>query len=214
MLNITLIVSKVLITQSSVERITLARRKKNTQMKNYYKLVVIVLMIVMAGFCRLLTNYLAYHTSLPLFNFTPIAAMGLFAGANLRDKKLAFALPIITLFFTDLALGLHSGVFAVYGSIALITGIGIWLEKKQNIIRIIGASLASSVIFFTITIGFVWFQNPTYTQNFSGLLACYTAGIPFFGNTVAGDLFFCAVLFGGYSFLKYRTGALIAAKNN
>jgi hypothetical protein len=30
----------------------------------------------------------------------------------------------------------------------------------------------------------------------SGLLACYTAAIPFFGYTLAGDLAFSLVLFG------------------
>jgi hypothetical protein len=38
-----------------------------------------------------------------------------------------------------------------------------------------------------------------YEKSWAGLLSCYTAGLPFFWNTLAGDLFFTAVLFGGFA---------------
>ena len=94
-------------------------------MKMNNRFLIIVLMILGAAACRLLTN------ALHLWNFTPIAAMALFAGANLKDKKFAFLVPLAAMFLSDLLLplGLHEGLFTIYGSMVLITFIGIWLEK-------------------------------------------------------------------------------------
>ncbi len=155
-------------------------------------------MIIGAAACRLLTNYFQ------LWNFTPIAAIGLFAGATLKDKKFAFIVPLLAMFLTDIILGLHESLFIIYFCLALITFIGMWLEKRQSIQNIVGASVLSSVLFFLLTNFFVWFQNPMHTQSLQGLIGCYTIAIPFFGNTVAGDLFFSGVLFGSYAFLKKR----------
>lgn len=167
-------------------------------MKINNRVLVVLLMIVAAAACRLLTN------ALHLWNFTPIAAMALFAGANLKDKKFAFLVPLAAMFLTDLVLGLHTGLFTIYAVMSLITLIGFWLENRQTVTNIISASLLSSVLFYLITNFFVWFQNPLYNQDFQGLLHCYTIAIPFFGNTVGGDLFFCGTLFGGYALIKSR----------
>lgn len=161
----------------------------------------IVLMILGAAACRLLTNYL--H----LWNFTPIAAMGLFAGANMRDKKLSFLVPFTALFLTDLVLGLHKEMFGVYGSVALIVFIGMWLEKRQNAFAIISASLVSSILFYGITNFLAWMNNPLYSQDVQGLIRNYTLALPFFRNEVMGDLFFSGVLFGGYALLMKREKA-------
>lgn len=167
-------------------------------MKPNNRILIIVLMIIGAAACRLITNYL--H----LWNFTPIAAIGLFAGATLKDKKLSFLVPLVAMFLTDIILGLHSGLFIIYFCLALITFIGIWIENRQTVLNILGASLLSSVLFYLLTNFFVWFQNPLYEQNIQGLISCYTIAIPFFGNTVAGDLFFSGALFGGYALIKSR----------
>ena len=90
-------------------------------------------MIIGAASCRLITNYL--H----LWNFTPIAAIGLFAGATLKDKKLSLLVPLVAMFLTDIILGLHSGLFIIYFSLCLITIIGSWLQNRQSIIYILSA---------------------------------------------------------------------------
>jgi hypothetical protein len=173
-------------------------------------------MIFVVSFVRILTNYISFNASGfseagLLFNFTPIGAVALFAGANFKDKKFSFIVPIAAMLLTDFILGLipgmagfHSGMIYIYGAFVLITFIGFWLEKRQQAAYIIGASLLSSVIFFLITNFAVWPGNAAYTQNFSGLIDCYVAGVPFFRNTIMGDLFFCGVLFGGYALVKAR----------
>jgi hypothetical protein len=60
----------------------------------------------------------------------------------------------------------------------------------------VGAALASSVSFFLISNFAVWAAWPDmYARSFSGLLACYTAAIPFFRGTVESDLFFSIAIF-------------------
>jgi hypothetical protein len=41
-----------------------------------------------------------------------------------------------------------------------------------------------------------------YPHDAGGLVACYVAAIPFFQNTVAGDLVYSALLFGGFALLE------------
>jgi hypothetical protein len=67
------------------------------------------------------------------------------------------------------------------------------------VLRIAGAALASSVVFFVVTNFGVWVFGSRYPKTAAGLLACYVAAIPFFQNTLAGDALYTAVLFGGFA---------------
>ena len=135
-------------------------------------------------------------------NFTPIAAMALFGGAYLADRRLAFALPLAAMFVSDLALGFHGLMFVVYAAFVLITIIGLQLRKRRTVGAVAVAAVTSSVLFFVGTNFGVWAQGSLYPQTASGLLAAYIAAIPFFRNTLAGDLFYTAVLFGGFALLE------------
>ena len=92
------------------------------------------------------------------WNFTPIGAMALFSGAFVRDRRLAFALPVMSLFVGDLFVGLYKlGVMLmVYGSFLLSVLIGCWLQNRRTPARIAGATLLGSVQFFLITNFAVW----------------------------------------------------------
>ena len=50
-----------------------------------------------------------------------------------------------------------------------------------------------------------------YSKDMTGLITCYISAIPFFGNTVAGDLFFSGLLFGIFEWIK-QTNWLVKAK--
>ena len=76
--------------------------------------------------------------------------------------------------------------------------------------RVLGYSLAGSVLFFLVTNFGTWLGGSMYPQDASGLLAAYVAGIPFFQWTVAGTLFYAALLFGGFELLRRRNPALHA----
>ncbi len=135
-------------------------------------------------------------------NFTPIGAMALFSGAHFRDRGYSFVVPLAAMFLSDLVIGLHPLIPVVYGSFALVVTIGFWLRSRKNILTIAGAALASSLVFFLITNFGVWALGSLYPKTIAGLLAAYVAAIPFFRNTVAGDLFYTAILFAGFALLE------------
>ena len=164
---------------------------------------VVTLMVFMAAFVRLLP-----HPP----NFAPIAAMALFGGAYFNKKSLAFAIPLIALFLTDLIIGIYSYAWVVYLSFALIVVLGIIMLKKVSVKNLIFASVTASVSFFAITNFGVWALGTLYPKTPEGLLASYTAAIPFFQYSLLGDLFFVGVMFGVYELVKHKVPALAKVK--
>lgn len=134
-------------------------------------------------------------------NFAPIAALALFGGVYL-DKKIAFILPLTAMILSDLFLGFHASMWAVYGSFLLTVGIGIWLKNHQSFPTVILASLASSVLFFVLTNFNFWYAAALYPKTMSGLVSSYANAVPFFRNTVLGDLFYTGLFFGSYELAK------------
>jgi hypothetical protein len=131
-------------------------------------------------------------------NFTPIGAMALFSGAYLGRRGLAYVAPIAAMLLSDAILGFHSGMLFVYAGIALIVLLGSVTLTRRNLMRVGAAAIVSSVLFFLVSNFGTWVVSDMYPQTGSGLVACYVAAIPFFQNTVAGDLFYAALLFGGF----------------
>jgi hypothetical protein len=79
-------------------------------------------------------------------------------------------------------------------------------------VRIGAAAVASSVLFFAITNFGMWLFSGFYPVTYAGLVACYTAAIPFFQNTIAGDLFYTVLLFGGFRIAETMLPGLRAAE--
>ena len=132
-------------------------------------------------------------------NFSPIAAMALFSGAYLPRRALAFAAPLAALLLSDLVLGFYPGITFIYVSVALTVLIGWAISKRRSALRIAGAAVAGSALFYVLTNFGTWLSTDMYPKTLEGLAACYVAAIPFFQNTLAGDLFFSALLFGGFA---------------
>jgi hypothetical protein len=137
-------------------------------------------------------------------NFSPIGAMALFGGAHLARRSrlsqvLAFVLPLAAMLLSDAVLGFHNQMVAVYGSFLLVTALGYGLRAKPAAGRVALASVAGSLIFFVITNFSMWAEGGWYERSAKGLATCYIAAVPFLQNSLAGDLFFTAVLFGGYA---------------
>jgi len=136
------------------------------------------------------------------WNFAPVGALSLFAGARLRGWK-AWALPLALMAITDPLVGGYSAATPlVYASLLVNVWIGSRLRKTENPLWIGSGALAGSVQFFLIT-NFAWLSASTmYPHNFAGVLACYTAGVPFFWRTLASDLFYSGALFGLHAWLS------------
>ncbi len=147
-------------------------------------------------------------------NFTAIGGLALFGGAYFDKKWQSFVIPFAALFLTDLLLGFHSTMFAVYGSFALIILLGMSLSKKRTVTSVLLASVTSSVLFFVITNLGMWMTMGMYPKTAAGLGMCYTAAIPFFHTTLLGDLFFTSVLFGAYELIQLKAPQLVRVKNN
>ncbi|MGA7160710.1 MAG: DUF6580 family putative transport protein [Bacteroidota bacterium] len=155
------------------------------------------LLVVIAAFSRLLP-----HPA----NFTAIAAIALFGGVYL-EKRYAFVVPILAMLVSDYFIGFYSGMYWVYGSFVLIGLIGLWLRNHKKPLYVLGGTFASSILFFVVTNFGVWMPPGTmYAPTWGGLIECYVAAIPFFRNTVSGDIFFVAVMFTAYE------GVLFALK--
>jgi len=135
------------------------------------------------------------------FNFTPVAAALLFFGSRIPRKWLF--VPVVLLAGSDVLLnrlyGYPLGVdllitWAWYAAIVLLGSV--LLGKKTSVVRIGGGSLLASVSFFLVSNFAVWAVWQNYPKTLAGLGTCYAMGVPFFRNTVAGDLIFCAAFFG------------------
>lgn len=133
------------------------------------------------------------------WNFTPVGAMAIFAGAMFRKRWVAFLLPLAALLAGDLFVGFYKLMFMVYASFALSVGIGRWLATSRTVARIGGAVLLGAVQFFVVTNFAMWAVGGFYPRTASGLTACYITGFPLFWNTLAGDAVYATMLFGGYA---------------
>jgi hypothetical protein len=140
-------------------------------------------------------------------NFTPIAALALFGGVYF-DKKYAFILPLAVLLVSDAIIGFYDGIAWVYGSFLIIGLLGLWLRKHKTLGSTAVATVAGSAIFFVLTNFGYWLSGTLYPLTPAGLASCYVAAIPFVRNTLAGDLFYVAILFGITELASRRIPAL------
>ncbi len=138
------------------------------------------------------------------WNFAPVGALSLFAGARLRGWK-AWVLPLALMAITDPLLGGYSAATPlVYASFLINVWIGTRLRETESPLLIGSAALAGSVQFFLIT-NFAWLNaSSMYPHTFAGALACYTAGVPFFWRTLASDLIYSGVFFGLHALLSRK----------
>lgn len=151
-------------------------------------------------------------------NFTPLGALALFAGARYGRKSLAFVLPIAAMLLSDSILqlttgwGFHATLPVVYLAFVLTVPVGFLIRRKGiGAGSVVGGSIVASSIFFVLTNLAVWATSGMYPLSLSGLVICFVAAIPFFGNTLAGDLFFSGVLFGTFALAERRIPAFAPA---
>ena len=135
-------------------------------------------------------------------NFAPIAAVALFGGAVL-PRKWALTLPLFCMIISDLIIGLHPLILFTWGSFAVIALLGSRYLKKITPLTVVGASIGASVLFYLVSNFGVWLEGRLYPVTLQGLIHCYYNALPFFRNTLVGDLVFSTILFGTYA-LAYK----------
>ena len=124
-------------------------------------------------------------------NFTPLLSIALLSGLYSKNRFFVL-LPILIMLMSDIIIGNHAVVPWVYSSFILIFALG-YFVKKSSYFYIFICSIFSSVIFFIISNLGVWFAGG-YSYSFNGLIACYTAAIPFFKNTLISTILYSSVI--------------------
>ena len=136
------------------------------------------------------------------WNFTPLIAIGLFAGSRARFAGTGVLATLAALALSDAVMGFYSGFWYVYAAALVPVLMGRLIRDKHSVPAIAGAALGSSVSFFLITNFMVWATGSLYPHSAAGLAACFAAGIPFYQNQLLGDAFYTLAFFGGYAALS------------
>ena len=136
--------------------------------------------------------------------FLPVAASALFAGRMLRIPALAIVVPVAAMAISGLVLGFEDWrvLLVVYAAISLPAVAGALSRRWNGIVATGAVMVACSLVFFAASNAAVWAFSGMYSLDMAGLTQCYVAALPFLQNTVAGDLFWTAVLFGGAFAIK------------
>jgi len=173
--------------------------------------VVITIIIAALAMSRLLPH--------PL-NFSPVAALALFGGARFSNRFAAYLIPLAAVWISDIFLNFaffgrfvpfYEGALFTYIAFALIVLLGSAALRKLSVKGLLLTSLSASLIFFVISNFGVWVSGTLYPLNVTGLVACYSAAIPFFRNTLAGDLIYSFAVFYGFAFAQSRISILKTA---
>ena len=171
-------------------------------------LLTIAALILGAAASRLLT---------PWPNFTALGAVCLFGGAYFQRKWAGFLVPIAALAISDVLLqtfvypdfGFAPNYFK-YVCFAATVPLGLALRGRTTLLPVASAAVGATVLFFLLSNFEVWLtgHGVSYPRTPAGLIACYTAALPFAKNMLYGNLLFTALLFGGMEFAKSRRPAL------
>jgi hypothetical protein len=147
-------------------------------------------------------------------NFTAVGSLALFSGFRFSLKKSIF-ITITTMFVTDCVLGFHPVMWATYGGFFLAAVFGHAVRGKYNYRSIGLACLGSSVLFYLITNFAVWaVPGSMYPKTIQGLADSYIMAIPFFRNSLLGDLMYTGIFFWAYEFitrLRHRQSPVLGS---
>jgi hypothetical protein len=136
------------------------------------------------------------------WNFTPMMAIGLFAGSHARKVSTGVLATLFALALSDAVLGFYPGFWYVYGAALIPVLLGRLIRNRSGAVVIAAAVFVSSFSFFLITNFVTWATDGLYPLTIGGLSECYLAGIPFYRNQVLGDAVYTVAIFGGYAILN------------
>jgi uncharacterized protein DUF6580 len=133
------------------------------------------------------------------WNFTPLMAIGLFAGSKAQKVSTGVLVTLLALVLSDAVMGFYPGFWYIYAAALIPVFLGRLIRNRNGVGAIAGSALASSLSFFVVTNFTVWATESLYPRTAAGLAACYAAGLPFYQNQVLGDAFYTVAIFGGYA---------------
>ena len=150
------------------------------------------------------------------WNFSPVYGALLFGGARMKKRDSVW-FPLVFLAASDFVLTnllYHLRVgwqeMIQLASFAAIAMIGWTLRSRVTIPRFTAACLAAPLSFYLISNFGVWIGFHTYPPTWSGLMACYVAGIPYQGRVTASTVLFAGIFFGA----EHLYGVYVERKRN
>jgi len=167
-------------------------------------IVFTIVLVALQTICKFL-----FAANLNMSGFSPFIAIALFSGFIIKDRKASFILPLLALFISDAIIhvlylngqfdfaGFYPGQWKNYLILLSATVLG-WLLRGNTYTTVIIGAVAAPSVYFLISNFNVWMATTevVYPKTFSGLMTCYTAGLPFYKNElIATMLFLPAILF-------------------
>lgn len=135
-------------------------------------------------------------------NMTAVGGVAIYSVAKLNTKK-ALIITLVTMFLSDAMIGFHSLMWATYGSLVIAVLIGGWVRQRISIGRILSGTLLASIFFFLITNFAVWVVTPLYQKTINGLITCFIMALPFFRNSLLGDMGYTCIIFMSHRLVLY-----------
>jgi len=172
------------------------------------RFVVITAIVMVLAISRLLPHP---------FNFSPIAALALFGGARYSNRFAAYLIPLAAVWVSDLFLNFafygrfvpfYDGALVTYAAFAMIVLLGSLSLRRFSAKNLLFTSLSASVLFFMVSNFGVWAFSGLYPLTSAGITACYAAAVPFFRNTLAGDLVYSFAVFYAFELARLRFPSL------
>ena len=192
-------------------------------MKRNYTILLAAGLIIITAAMRI------FNAEMHIYNIWGVTALGLFSGAMVKDKRVAFLFTLLAQLSSDLYFEFFTttpGFYGIeqiftYASLMLVTLIGTKMGQPKAL-KVLGFTLAGSTIFFLLSNMGVWASIQFgrvdlygYGKGLSGLAATCAAALPFyksevatqlFLNTYVGDIIFGGVLFGVYALVQQVIG--------
>ena len=170
--------------------------------QNHTNILIAGGLILMAATARIV------NAEMHLYNFAPVAALGLFCGAVIKDKRYAFLFAILAQFLGDVYFQLFTDVKGFYGisqiftfgGLVAATALGFGM-KQRKAVNVLGFTIGASALFFIIS-NLGYFAQGWNGYSWGGLVKTYVDAIPFFKNSLIGDMAGSVLLFGGYHLLQ------------
>ena len=152
--------------------------------------------------CGILSR-LVVHTP----NFTPVLSMAFLGGMYLKGRQ-AVLVPLALMVISDFMIGFYGlEMFFVWGSILLISVLGLWLKERKSLGTVLGGSIASAVIFFIVSNFGAWLT--LYPHTWVGFKQCYILAIPFFRGTFVSTLAYSVTFYVVYESLLKRSQGIV-----
>lgn len=177
-----------------------------------------LVLVIMATACKFF-----FGPDLNWSGFSPVIAIALFSGFIIKQKDMSFLLPLLALFVSDAVIqflysqdlfpyaGFYGGQWKNYTILLVSTLIG-WKLKGKSYTSLLMGAVAAPTVFFLLSNFSVWMgSHITYTKDFSGLMTCYAAALPFYKNALIATLVFLPAILFMYNYMTRQKLQLTVA---